>query len=156
MNGALRVTQNVAANQIPPTSETTKLTIFQRSLHGLLFGIYGLCAALWFVFLPRGFPVGHSRFWVNSALPAVVVALTIRGVVALCRERDTLPRGLVIGSFLLWLAAVLVGWIVFPVSLRWIAPALCMGVVVQVRPAYVAWRDLKFSRGWLAGAAAPA
>lgn len=150
------MTQNRATGQMPPTSDTAELTIFRRILYGLLFGIYGLCAALWFVFLPRGFPVGHSRFWVNSALPAVVVALTMRGVVALCRKRDALPRGLVIGSFFLWLAAVLVGWIVFPVSLRWIAPALCIGVVVQVHPAYIAWRDLKFSHGWLAGTSIPA
>jgi len=150
------VTRNGATNQIPPAPEIAELTIFSRILYGLLFGIYGLCAALWFVFLPRGFPVGHPRFWVNSALPIAVVALTTGGLVALCRKRDTLPRALVVGSSFLWLATVLVGWIVFPVSLRWIAPVLCIGVIVQVRSAYVAWRDLRFSRRRLAGASIPA
>ena len=150
------MTRNGATNQIPQAPEIAELAIFRRVLYGLLFGIYGLGATLWFVFLPRGFPIGHSRFWVNSALPIAVVALTIRGLVALCRKRDTLPRGLVIGSFFLWLAAVLLGWIVFPVSLRWIAPMMCIGTVVQVRSAYVAWRDLRFSRRWLAGTSIPA
>lgn len=61
-NGAHRVTQNGATHQMPPTPEIAELTIFRRILYGLLSGIYGLGAALWFVFLPRGFPVGHSRF----------------------------------------------------------------------------------------------
>ena len=150
------MTWNGATSRIPPAAETAELSIFRRILYGLLFGIYGLGAALWFAFLPRGFPVGHPRFWVNSALPITVVALTIRGLVALCRKRDALPRALVIGSFFLWLAAVLVGWIVFPVSLRRIAPMMCIGVIAQIRPAYVAWRDLKFSRRWLAGTSIPA
>jgi hypothetical protein len=77
-----------------------------------------VCGAYWWL-SPKGFPVGHPRFWLNSVLPIAVAALCTGLIVAHRRSRGLSGLTVVCVS-LAWGAAAFAGSVMFPSSLRWL------------------------------------
>jgi hypothetical protein len=86
-------------------------------------------AALAWWLSPRGFPIGHPRFWLNSVVPAVVAAIACSGFWAMLRRHDCLLAILVFWFSSAWCVAAITGRILFPASLGrlWLV-GLCGGI----------------------------
>ncbi len=75
-------------------------------------------AAFYWWLSPKGFPVHHSRFWLNSVVPLAVVAATLVGLAGVLQQRRR-TAGLVVACFAsAWFAAAISGRVFFPFSLR--------------------------------------
>jgi hypothetical protein len=111
-----------------------------------LLTAHGTAAVAWWWLMPGGFPAGHPRFWVNEALPVLVLAMVLAlrfGIWG--RER---VRNSILAMFpAFWLAVAIAGRVIFPESGRWffLAPlVLGLGTALMVwlarpRPARWAW-----------------
>lgn len=126
------------------TPEDERLTLLQRSVCTAFLGGYGLAACAWYLFMPHGFPFTHMRFWMNSALPPLVVLLIAGALVALWQKRDNAPRLVVLWISFFWAAMLLMMWVVFPVSATRAWEVLALAVVVHARPAYVGWKGGRY------------
>lgn len=69
---------------------------------------------------PQGFPVDHSRFWINSVLPIVAMILATAGLAGMLRRRYWLAALAVLCFTWAWAAGAIAGRIVFPLSLHWL------------------------------------
>ncbi len=75
-------------------------------------------AAFYWWLSPKGFPVHHSRFWLNSVVPLAVVAATLVGLAGVLQQRRRIA-GLVVACIAsAWFAAAISGRVSFPFSLR--------------------------------------
>ena len=79
---------------------------------------------------PKGFPIDSSRFWLNSVLPFVVVAVALVGLIAMHRRRWSSAATVVLCFAAAWLAGAIFGRVLFPVSLRlvWLLPLFVSAV----------------------------
>src|SRR4030095_14769477 len=113
--------------------EPTRLRLIHLLADLILCG-HVLMAALWWWIMPRGFPLGHARFWANSVYPWVIIGLV---VVAWSVMRG--GRSLVLTAIAaLWLAGAVSSRMTFPetFSLLWVVPlvigaafaAVCIGM----------------------------
>jgi hypothetical protein len=104
-------------------------------------------AAYWW-FSPKGFPVDHVRFWLNSVLPVAIVVLCT--IMIFIHRRRRAWTGLAILCLALGGgAATIAGSVLFPASLRgfWaiglfliLAGAYCSGMLVRgERPKVLLW-----------------
>jgi hypothetical protein len=84
-------------------------------LWGLILIVHMAVVGGWWWLAPKGFPVGHSRFWVNTALPWLGVFLLATGVRSLARPsrfRDALL--MMTPGF--WVGAGITAALLFPSS----------------------------------------
>ena len=78
-------------------------------LHIMLAGSYWWLA-------PKGFPIHHSRFWLNRVIPAVTLLLAVAGLVAIIRQRFKVLTLIVICLAAMWAGMSVSARIWFPVS----------------------------------------
>ncbi len=74
-------------------------------------------AALYWWMSPKGFPVLHNRFWLNSVLPTVVVAAIAAALYGLLRRRYAFATGVCVALAAAWGMVAPVSPLYFPVSL---------------------------------------
>ena len=63
----------------------------------------------WWHLMPKGFPVTHARFWVNSVLPLVAAAACLLGIVATVRKWDGVLKCLVFAFMAIVVSAGIAG-----------------------------------------------
>jgi len=77
-------------------------------------------AGCWWV-SPKGFPFESSRFWLNSVMPIILVAMAFAGLFAMHRKRWSVAAAVVLSFASAWCAGAIAGRVVFPTSLRCVA-----------------------------------
>ncbi|MBC8106666.1 MAG: hypothetical protein H7Z14_08770 [Anaerolineae bacterium] len=92
---------------------------------------HAFAAAVWMIFMPGGFAIGHPRFWTNRVGPMLVLLIAIGVLLARVMKRPQLAQHLVLIFPLAWLGAAISGIIVFPISARLIAPLAVAGALVM-------------------------
>lgn len=94
-------------------------------LAGILVG-----AAFWWWLMPGGFPLGHSRFWLNSVMPLGMVIVAVLALVGMLRRRYRLAGCVLLGAAAAWGAIAVYGRIQFPISLggKWILGIFASGL----------------------------
>ena len=106
----------------------------------------------WWWLTPKGFPVGHSRFWVNAALPWLGVLLLVAGVCSLARP-SRFRDALLITTPGFWVGASITAIVLFPSSSVKLLPLL---VPMALGLSIFAWISLERTRrealAFLAGA----
>ena len=70
----------------------------------IAMGMAGIAVAWWFL-MPKGFPVGHPRFWANQVLPLLVALMGVWGIGALLLGRRRAIKCFVVASASMVLAA---------------------------------------------------
>jgi hypothetical protein len=93
------------------------------------FLLHAIAACAWLYFMAGGFPLTHSRFLANRALPATVVVVAIAGIYAERANRRALLHAATACMAAAWLVASLTGIALFPISARAILP---IGFVVAI------------------------
>lgn len=133
-----------------------------QALWAAVFVSHGALAALWGRAAPRGFPVGHPKFWSNEVFPLALLAAGAVGALAALAGRRRLLLGAAAGVGPLWLAVAAAGRSLFPVSLQalFVLP-LALGAAASLAWLAVRRRARRFSWPWivfcaLAGAAGAA
>jgi hypothetical protein len=102
-----------------------------RWLWVVVFCAHALVAVQWLLLMPGGFPVFHLRFWSNRVLPLIVLLAAIAGVAASLARRTPVVRTTAAATALLWVAAGVAAWMLFPISARGLGPfALVVGLVL--------------------------
>lgn len=69
---------------------------------------------------PQGYPIDHSRFWINSVLPIVAMVVATVGLMGMLRRCYWLAALAVLCFTCAWAAGAVAGRIIFPMSLRWL------------------------------------
>ena len=96
----------------------------------------GTCAVMaWWHLMPKGFPVTHARFWVNSILPLVVAAVCLLGTIATVRKWDGVLKCLVLACMAFVVSAGIAGKCYFPQSvsgLLFIAIGTCVVIALAL------------------------
>lgn len=98
-----------------------------RWLWALILCAHAVLAGFWAWVAPGGFPPGHLRFWSNRPLPLAVIALAVWGISSMLRRTDGLLRSAGVAVAILWLAAAVVGWTLFPISTATLGPLALAG-----------------------------
>jgi hypothetical protein len=93
-------------------------------LAGVLVG-----AAFWWWLMPGGFPISHSRFWLNSVAPIVVVVATLLALAGMLRRRYRIAGLVLLSCAAAWAAIAIYGRVQFPFSLsgKWILGMFAAG-----------------------------
>jgi hypothetical protein len=79
---------------------------------------HGTAAVAWWWLLPGGFPMTHPRFWVNQALPVMVLGMVI-AVRFLVWSKERVRNSMLATFPVFWLAVAIGGRVIFPESGRW-------------------------------------
>jgi hypothetical protein len=111
-------------------------------------------AALWWSFMPGGFPFNHSRFWVNRFLPVVVIGFAGAALVLALTRRAAPIRLVLLGLGAMWLAAMVAAPITFPQSGWWLALAMLLFGGATLGAALAARLVAPLRPRWAIGAAA--
>lgn len=77
-----------------------------------------VAAAYYWWLSPKGFPMNHSRFWLNSVLPIAVLAAAMVALAGILQQRHRTLSAAMVGFASAWFAAALAGRLLFPASLR--------------------------------------
>lgn len=91
------------------------IDLLSHSCLRVVFLAHALAAVMYWYVSPKGFPLDHHRFWLNSVLPLLVIAVACCGML---RNRWQL---VVYSSLALacgWLGGSLAGRVLFPASSR--------------------------------------
>lgn len=81
----------------------------------VIFLGHAVVAVMYWNVSPKGFPLDHHRFWLNSVLPLLVIAVACCGLLR-SRVALTLIAGLALACG--WLGGSLAGRMLFPISSR--------------------------------------
>lgn len=102
---------------------------------------------------PKGFPIDSSRFWLNSVLPLIVVAVALVGLIAMHRRRWSSAATVILCFAWAWCAGAIFGRILFPVSLRivWLLPLFVSAVGIACYY-WLKSGEPRWNRGRLLGA----
>jgi hypothetical protein len=97
---------------------------------------------------PKGFPVTHSRFWLNWVVPVAVMGVAVQALAGMLRGRVAIPGLALAGFATAWVFAAVASRLWFPESLRglWI-----IGLVAAFLTAGCSLRLLRlghFASGW--------
>src|SRR5262245_1062525 len=76
-----------------------------------------VAVAYWWL-SPKGFPINHSRFWLNSVLPIVLSAVAAIGIVAMHRNKWSISPAVVLFFATGWCVGAIYSLIEFPTSLK--------------------------------------
>ena len=97
-------------------SPTPAVGIALRILVEVALALQLVAAAFYWWLSPKGFPVDHSRFWINSVLPVAVMAVATVGLVGMLQHRRRLAAVAVLCFSSGWAAAAVAGRGFFPSS----------------------------------------
>lgn len=99
--------------------------------------IHTLFAAAWWYAMPRGFPVGHGKWWVNEAFPWLIALPGIAAIVRLAIARDwRVFFHIALALSAAWCGAAVALAVVFPISGLWKAPFGAVLGLVGIRAAF--------------------
>jgi hypothetical protein len=98
--------------------QTNDRNVILRMVVDIALALHLAAAAGYLWLSPKGFPLSSDRFWMNSVLPAVLIAITSAGLVAMHRHQWSAAASAVLFFATMWLAGAISGRIVFPISLR--------------------------------------
>ena len=87
-------------------------------LWAYLFLAHATVACGWWWLMPGGFPLSHSRFWLNQVFPLIVVAVLLCGCYGLWAHRVRLVQSTIYAILGLWSGAVATAVVTFPVSVQ--------------------------------------
>jgi hypothetical protein len=106
--------------------QTNDRNVILRMVVDIALALHLAAAAGYLWLSPKGFPLSSDRFWMNSVLPAVLIAITSAGLVAMHRHQWSAAASAVLFFATMWLAGAISGRIVFPISLRgiWVLPLI--------------------------------
>ena len=107
-----------------------------------VFAGHLVVAAFYWWLSPKGFPVDHGRFWLNTTLPLAVMLVFLLGLAGMLRERHRVPAMVATGATAAWIALGVSARFLFPITLGklWFAcafPAL-VGLLCALA---LAWRS---------------
>lgn len=133
---------------VDPDAATGCRAALWRGLRAVHLSGHLVGALAWILLFPGGFPIEHARFWVNRALPVVVVGATGVALVCLWRRRDVGADRVALALVGFWVG-VAGSWLwTFPTSRLRAAALLCVLVGPQVALAGAAiLRSRVLSRG---------
>jgi hypothetical protein len=98
--------------------ENTKKPRILRSIVDLaLAGHLAAAAGYWWL-SPKGFPLDSSRFWLNSVMPLLLIAVASAGLIGMHKGRWLVAAAVVSFFASAWWAGAIAGRIIFPISLR--------------------------------------
>jgi hypothetical protein len=100
-----------------------------RSIADLaLAGHLAAAAGYWWL-SPKGFPLDNSRFWLNSVMPVLLVAVACTGLIGIHKSRWPVAATVVLFFATTWCAGAISGRVIFPISLRgiWVIAAVIGG-----------------------------
>jgi hypothetical protein len=113
-----------------------------------LAGHLAAAAGYWWL-SPKGFPLDTSRFWLNSVMPVLLIAVACAGLIGMHKSRWLAAAAVVLFFAWAWCAGAIFGRIIFPISLRgtWAmaviiggAGLVCFsGLVRRERRSYPIW-----------------
>lgn len=89
-----------------------------RIVYLAAFAAHLVVAALYLVLSPKGFPFNHSRFWLNSILPAVVTIVAVIGLCGLAKKSTHWVASVALLFSSGWIGGCLAARVFFPTSLR--------------------------------------
>jgi hypothetical protein len=119
-----------------------------------LAGHLAAAAGYWWL-SPKGFPLESSRFWLNSAMPVVLIAVAFAGLIGMHKSRWLVAGTVVLFFASAWWVGAIAGRIIFPISLRGIwTMALMIGVAGFVCFLGLIRGEPRSYRIWLFSAAA--
>jgi hypothetical protein len=99
-------------------TQANKKSWILRTIVGLaLAGHLAAAAGYWWL-SPKGFPAESSRFWLNSVVPVVLMAVACAGLIGLHKGRWLVAGSIVLFFASAWCAGAVSGRIIFPISLR--------------------------------------
>jgi hypothetical protein len=115
---------------------------------------HGTAAVAWWWLLPGGFGVGESRFWVNGALPLLILAWVVVVRFGVWR-RESVRRTMLAALPAMWLAAGFTARAAFPRSAAgvWLVP-VAFGAAMAAALAWEWRRGGGTTRRWAALTAA--
>lgn len=117
----------------------------------MLLELQIVSAAAWLWLMPRGFPIGHSRFLINQVLPSIAIAVLGACLyLERCQHWQQLAN-LAIGPVLFGVVAAAVGTALFPRSAPKFLVIALPFLILEVVVYWLAFRSIR----WCAGTAAP-
>ncbi len=84
----------------------------------LTFAVHIVVPTTYLWVSPKGFPLTHSRFWLNLVLPLVVAVVAVWGVWHLRKQRTYFVATAILLISSGWLGGAVAGRVLFPYSLR--------------------------------------
>lgn len=84
---------------------------------------------MWWWLFPHGFPVAHARFFLHSAMPAMVLAAAIGAITALWTGRSHIAAACLIALPAATCGAGVTALVLYPSALRVVAIALLPGIL---------------------------
>ena len=105
--------------------ENAKKPWILRSIVDLALAGHLVAAAGYGWLSPKGFPLDNSRFWLNSAVPIVLIAVAFVGLIGMHKSRWLIAGAVVLFFASAWCTGAIAGRIIFPISLRliWVMAA---------------------------------
>jgi hypothetical protein len=88
----------------------------RRASVGFILALHLPAAIAWLWLMPRGWPIGSARLWVNEIAPIVIFIAAAIALVALICRRDRLLLSLALPLICLWLSVSIAALFVFPRS----------------------------------------
>lgn len=144
------------------SDDQAKLSRCRRLMAECLLVFHGLMALGWWWLTPGGFPLEHSRFWLNRIWSLGVLGVAVFGIVALARKRHFGMKVAMLILAAMWIGAAVTSWIVFPVSAAawWWIGVLIGGVSYELALRWrivnsIRWVAVGSLAGLLAGAFVP-
>ncbi|MHC5199515.1 MAG: hypothetical protein ACYSO1_05290 [Planctomycetota bacterium] len=107
--------------------------LMNAALRFLFFG-YAVAFAAWWYISPKGFSVGHLRFWSNNIIPIIIVLASLICWIGVFRSRRSLLSVLMPSYPVATLGFIIAGMVLYPVSMRpiFLIPLLCWLAVLVI------------------------
>ncbi len=101
----------------------------------LFFVLHVVGALLWALSMAGGFPLYHSHFLSNRALPALLTACSLAGIATAFRNQPRWNSALLLGLGCCWASAALTTLLLFPQSGVHLAIVGAIGAAILIRSA---------------------
>jgi hypothetical protein len=129
------------------------MRVFLRPLWFVALFAHAAGAGLWWTFMPGGFPLSHSRFWVNRFLPILIIVLALSALFAAAAQRPAWLRLVLVGLGSMWFAAASASPAIFPTSGWWLGLAFLLFALATSGAAMAARLSAPMARKWIVTAA---
>lgn len=126
--------------------QESPMSLRNRIRWGLVLFFQAAVLGGWWWISPKGFPINHSRFWANSALPLLGIIVLLAAAVGLFRSQRVPRDELLVTVPGLWLGAITVAAMLFSQSLL---KLLLLAVPAVFGISVLAWISL--GRTWRVG-----